>query len=125
MRALVLLPTALLALAGCAAPRPMTDAERAIAVGALFQPPADRPGIHGIFGVESYGYLSNLEITYFPDEVSDAEVMARADRYCRRHKDKGAADTARSRGAPSDGTVTLSDGTERAARSVWITCTPA
>ena len=125
MRALVLLPVAALAIAGCAAPRPMTDAERDAAVGAMFQPPADRVGIHGIFGVESFGYLSNLEITYYPDEVSDAEVMDRASRYCQRHKDRGAADRARSRGAPSDGTVTLSDGTERAARSVWITCTPA
>lgn len=112
--------------AGCMKTPQQSERDRTLVVAALFPDPADREGIHAVFTVESFNYLSNLEVFWFPDTVDDAGVKARVDRYCARQKAQGknAAEVARLRRAPQDGSIKMQDGTVRPARSAWYACTP-
>ena len=88
----------------------------------FFPNPSDQTGLHLVFGVETYGYYSNLEIMYFPDEVSERTIKKRVGRYCAQFKSTGTTGQAYTRDPSKPATATLADGTTRPAQRIWLSC---
>lgn len=126
MRKLITLGLAALVLAGCAQRSPEERNQRRLDDLAQYFPKAeDRQGLYSAWGIESFGYISTLEINYFPDDVSDDAVMERTARYCGQFKGYGARDRAWRRHPPKDHEIdTVGGFGRRVVRNVWLTCVP-
>ncbi|MGG7567598.1 hypothetical protein ACQ5SO_15715 [Rhodovulum sp. DZ06] len=112
------------AVAGCAQSPEKREETRLARLNYFFPSPAEQQGLHFVYAIESFGFFSNLEIGFYPDAVTQAEVMARADAYCARQTASRATDKARLKYEPKDGPVELADGTTRDMRTIWVTCLP-
>lgn len=110
------------AVAGCAQSPEKREETRLARLNYFFPSPADQQGLHFVYAIEYFGFFSTLEIGFYPDAVTQAEVMARADAYCARQTASQATDEARLKYEPKDGPVKLVDGTTREMRSIWVTC---
>jgi hypothetical protein len=70
-------------LSGCVSEEVATD-RRGNLIAQVFPDPSDRQGIFLAFPLESAGGLGKLEIVWFPDEVSQNEVVRRVQAACSR-----------------------------------------
>jgi hypothetical protein len=84
---------------------------------------ADRAGSHGVQAFPSHGYASPIDVYFYRNEVTDEEITARLGRYCARHTQFGATQTAWPTPIPPDeGQMTLRDGTKRLGRRLHLGC---
>lgn len=115
MKTTILLSAVLVtSLAACATNDPAKAKEaRAKTVTSAFPAEADQKGISLAFPVDSH-----LEIIYYPDEVSRAQVDDRVARYCQR---TGYSETKVSSEA-SEGTVPQLDGSVKPAIRIVYDC---
>jgi len=74
----------LLAAAACSLDRSHVFENREAYTGSTFPDPADRRGIYLVYPYVFYDFNAIMDIFYFPSEVSQAQVIARVERYCSR-----------------------------------------
>ncbi|SMX26181.1 hypothetical protein TRP8649_00254 [Pelagimonas phthalicica] len=122
MKNLLFAVFAAVAIVGCVDPERAAE-RRAKLITAIFPSKSDQHGLHLVFPLESRGFYSTLQIVFFPELVSDQEIMRRANWYCSQYKDgTGAPRKAYVKEPFEESAATLADGRRRNARSVWITC---
>ncbi len=119
---------AIFALAGlvsaCGTADPQAAQERRDArIAAIYPDPADRTGIYLAFPLESFGFMSTVEVVYAPDEVTENAVISRTSKHCAKYAERSnVSGQAYVRKRGNDGTRTDENGQERAVRQVFLTC---
>ncbi len=117
----VALFTALL-VAGCAASPEQAARNRAALTDKVFPDPADRQGVFLTFPLESAGVYNTLEVLWFPDQVTQGEIVRRVQGFCLR---QGTTRFSGKVGIKKDlGTkaVTLANGQKKMARGAFFSC---
>lgn len=107
-------------LAGCVSPEGAAD-RRGNLIAQIFPDPLDRQGLFLAFPLESGGGLGSIEMIWFPDDVTQGEVVRRVQGACARTPTPGFSGQV---GISKDlGTTSIDTTTgPRTARQVFFKC---
>lgn len=118
---LALMAACAAAVAGCSVDPQAAAERRDNLMERVFPNPADRQGLFLAFPLESGGRVPLMEIIYFVEDVSEAEVLARMGRFCAGQSASwtNGATIDRELG-PQD--LTLANGQVRPGRAFFLRC---
>lgn len=107
----------LFAVAGCSVTPEQAQVNRDNRLANQFPAAADRFGMHTVFGDR----LSDLTVSYYPDRVSESEVLRRMGGFCARNG-AGSFATIKERLPNLTRTTPLGDGSEILVQAFRIRC---
>lgn len=122
MKHIVFLVAAASALAACSVDPKAAADRRAVLVQGAFPNPADRQGIDLVFPLESGGVYKTIEVGFFPDEVSEAEVRRRVEGFCARQNSARLTGRAAIKKDLGINNRTQADGSVRPVRQIFYSC---
>ena len=97
--------------------------QRASLISKVFPNPADQQGLFLVYPLESGGVYKTMEVVWYPQEVSRAEVVQRVGRFCKTQRPEFARVGVKRNNERR--TLTLHTGETKIADGAWFECLPA
>lgn len=121
MKSLTFALIASLALTACSVSPENAQIRRDALMEQVFPSPADRQGVFMAFPLESAGIYPTIEMVYFTQDVSEAEIVDRVSRFCSGQGERltGNVSVRKDLGYR---TVNTLDGQTRQVRDVFYNC---